>query len=118
MYEDYLTSAISYHRLEDCFARTFKKAIEADGLSGNFLTPYYQTTFNNGQPFRDANPIFSAKNLKSSNSIRIIIEEDSNNVSVIEENKDTGLETIAFGGIENLNELLESLYHWIANSGS
>ncbi|AIR91226.1 hypothetical protein [Pseudomonas cremoricolorata] len=118
MHEDYLASAISYHMLEDCFARTFKEAIEAYGLSGNFITPYYHTAFNNGQPFRDANPIFSAKSLKSSNTIRIIIEEDSNNVSVVEENKDNGLETIAFGGIKNLNELLESLRHWIANSGS
>lgn len=38
--------------------------------------PYFKTIFSNGDPMRDANPIFSARNKKDGTVFKIILDED------------------------------------------
>lgn len=112
MYDDYLTNIETYSKLENLFLESFLEHTQ-NRSENSYKVPFYKTTFNNGQPFGDANPIFSAFNTESKEAIRIVITED-NNVSIVKKNTDHGCETIIFGGLLNLSEILDKLKAWIA----
>ena len=113
MFEDYLTNPVSYAALETYFLENFMTITKKNNNQNTYITPFYRTTYNNGEPFADANPIFSAKDTRENKIIRIIIEEDEFEVSIAQKKTEQGDETIVFGGISNLPELLDILKDWI-----
>ncbi|GLO58908.1 hypothetical protein GIB19_27900 [Pseudomonas sp. ITEM 17296] len=116
MYDDFLSNIETYTKLEELFKSAFAAHTKTTSSTSHYITPFYNTTFKNGQPFRNANPIFSALNLKSKKLIRIIIEENEHNISVVEKKTDHGTETIIFGGTTNLSEILIKMQEWITLS--
>lgn len=112
MYDDYVTNPSTYMALEQLFLDAFIKIISERNNQEEYTAPFYRTTYNNGQSFGDANPIFSARNAKHKNIIRIIIDEDESEISTAYKNTEHGVETIVFGGISNLPELIASLDKW------
>ncbi|KZE77783.1 MULTISPECIES: hypothetical protein [Paenibacillus] len=65
----------SYTELEDYWVRVFLNVVQ-DQDKENWVIPYYNTTYSNGQKIIDMNPIFSAKSKINHKSIRIIHETD------------------------------------------
>lgn len=112
MYDDYLTCKKTYIALENLFLNEFRSFTSENIKSKNFLAPFYATTFNNGQRFADANPIFSARDVEGNRVMRIVINEDDNEISTSFKPTDFGDETIVFGGIINLDQMLEIMKKW------
>lgn len=56
---DFLHGADEYARAESFWKRRWEELVKKVG-QGNWQTPWFNTTFVNGTPFRDGNPIFSA----------------------------------------------------------
>ncbi|KPM65751.1 hypothetical protein HB13667_11015 [Pseudomonas putida] len=112
MHDDYLTNPSTYMALEQLFLDAFIKTISEYNNQEEYTAPFYRTTYNNGQSFGDANPIFSARNAKRKKIIRIIIDEDENEISTAYKNTEHGVETIVFGGVSNLPELIAFLDNW------
>lgn len=72
MYEHYRLDQNEYLQLEEyIYSQFFSLRNEMD-----WEAPYYTTHFSNGVPFFDANPIFSALNIKANYIIKIILDED------------------------------------------
>lgn len=112
MYDDYLTCQETYIALENLFLDEFRSFASKNIQSKNFLTPFYATTFNNGQRFADANPIFSVRDLKGNRVMRIVISEDEKELSIFFKPTDFGDETVVFGGIINLEQMLQAMREW------
>lgn len=112
MHGDYLKSSTAYTALEQLFIDVFTQTASKYENHANFIAPFYRTTYDNGQPFSDANPIFSARDIEQKKIIRIIIEDEADKISTAYKNTDYGEETIVFGGIANLPELIATLKEW------
>ncbi|WP_043196032.1 hypothetical protein [Pseudomonas putida] len=112
MHGDYLTNSTAHTALEQLFTDAFTQTVSKYKDHANLIAPFYRTTFDNGQPFGDANPIFSARDIERKKIIRIIIEDEVDKISTDYKNTDYGEETIVFGGIANLPELIATLKEW------
>jgi len=112
MYEDYLTNSTTYRALEQLFLDAFTQIASKYENHANFIAPFYRTTYENGQSFGDANPIFSARDIERKKVIRVIIEEDETKVSTAYKKIEHGEETVVFGGLSNLSELIATVKDW------
>lgn len=112
MYDDYLTCEKTYIALESLFLDEFSSFVSRNITSRKFLGPFYTTSFKNGQRFADANPIFSARDVEGNRAIRIVINEDDKEISTLLKPTDFGEETVVFGGIINLEQILEIMKEW------
>lgn len=75
-FNDYLESNQTYIALEKFWINFFFSILASLNLEkSEWITPYYNTTFSNGEKFMDGNPIFSAKSAKTEKTIRIVQEE-------------------------------------------
>lgn len=112
MHEDYLTNSTAYIALERLLFEAFTQVASKYESHANLIAPFYKTTYDNGQPFADADSIFSARDIIRQKVFRVIIEEDADKVSAIYKNTEHGEETVLFGGIANLPELIAALKEW------
>ena len=60
LYADFLNDPEEYTRAESFWKQRWEQLMEEVGQGGSWRTPWFNTTFVNGTPFRDGNPIFSA----------------------------------------------------------
>ena len=67
-------SRIAYHKLEAFWVDLFKSIPTA--RSYEWVIPFYATTFANGEPFLDGNPIFSAACIDKKIVVRILQAKD------------------------------------------
>lgn len=113
MFERYLESEEVYLGLERYFVELFfLRLTQSEKLRGDFTTPVYNTTFANGVPFMDGNPIFSAKNNRSGATLRIVIDEDGGFTSY-DERKESGVECVVIGEIKCLADIEMKLSGWV-----
>lgn len=113
MFKGYLDDVSCYQRLERYFYDFFCSEAQANGLDvGGFKMPYYNTTFSNGMPFMDGNPIFSAKNEVSGQIVRVVLDEDMKQFTSYRD-KDSGCELVVVGNLELLDEVKEQVSEWI-----
>lgn len=113
MYDDYLVCKETYAALENRFLNEFGSLVSKNDRPEIFLAPFYMTKFKNGQSFFDANPIFSARDTEKNRVIRIIINENDKKVSIHHKPTEYGDETIIFGGIMNLDHILQVMKEWV-----
>jgi len=71
LFRNFLTDKRVYHLNQTFWKKEIQKALGKDYLT---LKPWVNDTFNNGRPFYDGNPIFSAR-LSSNKALRIVQEE-------------------------------------------
>jgi hypothetical protein len=75
MFDDFLENKNSYFLLEQYWIDFFYSILnERNEPVEEWIVPYYNTTFKNGEKFMDGNPIFSAKSYSTNKIIRIIQE--------------------------------------------
>ena len=60
LYADFLNDPEEYTRAESFWKQRWEQIMEEVGQGESWRTPWFNTTFVNGTPFRDGNPIFSA----------------------------------------------------------
>ena len=60
LYANFLNDADEYARAESFWQRRWQQLMDESGSGDSWQTPWVNTTFLNGTPFRDGNPIFSA----------------------------------------------------------
>ncbi|WP_189396402.1 hypothetical protein [Pseudomonas laurentiana] len=115
MFESYLEDGLVYLSLERYFLSYFYSSLNFLGVDkSDFLVPLYRTAFANGQPFQDGNPIFSAKNKVSGDSLRVVISDDVVDVVSYGEAKSDGEELVVVGNVKKLSEIEVLVFDWIA----
>lgn len=92
MFDEYLNDEQCYVELERYILDRFFLECDANGVElKEFKVPFYNTAFSNGTPFREGNPIFSARNEVAGTILRIVLEEDTDSL-VSYRDKDMGCE--------------------------
>ena len=113
MFDDYLNDEQSYIRLERYLYDLFFQECDTRGIeSKNIKAPFYNTAFSDGTPFRDGNPIFSARNEVTGNILRIVLDEDTVPL-VTYHDKDMGCELVIIARIALLKQISEELVGWV-----
>lgn len=102
LYENFLEDAEQYRDAEQLWSRAFHELLTRAGQAGAWQIPWMSTTFANGDPIRDGNPIFSAVCNSRRLGIRIIQHrEQSGNASL-----HVWIDTFAEGEPEETRELV------------
>ncbi|PJK10907.1 hypothetical protein CO608_00010 [Lysobacteraceae bacterium NML08-0793] len=74
-----------YIQLERHIESIFIKLLNSSSTSkDNWIFPYFKVEYSNGAPFMDGNPIFSAKDLHQKKIIKIIIDDEQENIADFE----------------------------------
>lgn len=113
MFDDYLNDEQLYVQLEQYLYDYFLTECHASGVdSKNFKAPFYNTAFSNGTPFRDGNPIFSARNKTTSKILRIVLDEDTDSL-VSYRDKDMGCELAIIARVSLLELIIKKMVEWV-----
>ncbi|MDX7986227.1 hypothetical protein FE392_02605 [Xenorhabdus sp. 12] len=116
MFENYLNDEQVYYELEQYWDSLFFSV--NDSSSDEWIAPYYNTYYNNGLKFMDANPIFSAKSKVTDKSIKIIQEplEELDSVQYwIDSNEKNELVIICSFSEENILAVKKLIKKWLKN---
>jgi hypothetical protein len=114
MFENYLDDVNVYLELEKFFSDYFNLKLKELRINKDFFKiPFYKTVFNNGMPFMDGNPIFSVKNEIKETILRIIIDEDVNELTLLNQKSEFGKEFIVIGNIGMLDDISIKIYKWL-----
>ena len=60
LYSNFLNDPDEYSRAKAFWNQRWETLLDEVGQRASWKTPWFETTFANGAPFRDGNPIFSA----------------------------------------------------------
>lgn len=113
MFETYLNDAECYIELEKNLNTFFCKNLVDMGIDSSGMTyPFYATRYSNGQPFFDGNPIFSVKDQLSGRSLRVILDEDINELTTFQD-KEGGTELVIVANVGSLAEIKQKINEWI-----
>ncbi|MCG7406543.1 hypothetical protein MH117_03870 [Paenibacillus sp. ACRRX] len=78
-FDNYLDDEDVYSALEKYWIDMFFMLLHKENVDGrDWISPYYNTTFSNGEKMMDGSPIFSAKSTKKNKIIKIIQESSKN----------------------------------------
>jgi hypothetical protein len=114
MFENYLEDIAVYLKLEKHFADFFKLKLNELNKSKDLYTmPFYKTTYGNGAPFMDGNPIFSVKNELKKTLLRVIIDDDTGKLTSTDEKCEFGKERVVVGNIFMLKEMQAEICKWL-----
>lgn len=110
---EYLSGMDRYLRLEQDFYNFFHLEVQKSQIVTElFKAPYYNTFFSNGTPFMDGNPIFSVRNEVSGQILRIVLDEEVDELSSYQD-KEAGCELVIFGNLSLMDEIKKMISAWI-----
>ena len=70
------TNIDKYKALEKCIENMFVYLLkEVSSHTSDWVFPYFKTTYTDGTPLMDGNPIFSAKNTSTKRIIKITVDD-------------------------------------------
>lgn len=72
LYPSFLTDAVPYAKCEQLWTDKWRELVRRRGQEKLWTTPWLNTRFNDGTPFADGNPIFSAVCQSRARGIRVI----------------------------------------------
>ncbi|MFK5668752.1 hypothetical protein ACI2OW_22995 [Pseudomonas shirazica] len=114
MYTDYLTNPESYKQLEEYFFEIFNNELQKRrSIAKDFTVPHYSAHFADGTPFMDANPIFSAKNTRTGNILRVVITEDVSEYAINHNSIDDFEELCLIMKISDISLTQQDISSWI-----
>ena len=114
MFDEYRADTAVYQALERHFSEFFQAEIKRRHADATRMkTPYYKTTFANGQPFFDGNPIFSAKHERTGDTLRVVLDEDIQPLSSYLD-KEGQSERVIVGHVSALADIRQQVAQWIA----
>lgn len=109
MFNSYLDDENVYLALESFLKDFFLSFINSEK---SVDCPYYNTTFSNGKPFMDGNPIFSARKKSNGAIIKVILDEDADSLSEIDKEVDGTQIHVIVANISFLNSIKEKIVNW------
>ncbi|WP_460926201.1 hypothetical protein [Pseudomonas sp. MC6] len=113
MFDDYLSNKDSYFQLEQDFYKFFYLEVQKNEVASEiFKAPFYNTFFSNGTPFMDGNPIFSVRNEVNGQILRIVLDEEVDELSSYQD-KEAGCELVIFGNLSLMDEIKKMISAWI-----
>ena len=113
MFETYLNDTECYIALEKNLNTFFRKSlVDVKIDSSGMIYPFYATRYSNGQPFLDGNPIFSVKDQLSGRSLRVILDEDINELTTFQD-KEGGKELVIVASIKSLAAIKRKITEWL-----
>ena len=113
MFETYLSDVECYIELEKNLNTFFRKSLADAKIDRSGMTyPFYVTRYSNGQPFLDGNHIFSVKDQLSGRSLRVILDEDTNELTSFQD-KEGGTELVIVANIGSLAAVKQKITEWI-----
>jgi hypothetical protein len=104
LFPEFLNDPEQYQQAQDLWLRTWNELIAEVGQVPLWQSPFYATTFADGTPCRDGNPIFSAVNPSRRLGVRVIQFEPTHEVEELV----SWLDTFAAGEPEEVKELVIS----------
>jgi hypothetical protein len=104
LFPDFLNDPQQYHEAEGLWLKAWKELADEVGQAQLWESPFYTTTFVDGTPCRDGDPIFSAVNPTRRLGVRIIQFEPTGDAEEIV----SWLDTFAKGEPEEVRELVIS----------
>jgi hypothetical protein len=114
VFDNYLSDRETYLNLENFFIDFFISKLEILDKNRNVFTiPFYKTTFQNGEPFMDGNPIFSVKNEINGEILRVIIDENNYKLELLNKKSEFGKELVVIGNITMLDDIKEKIDKWL-----
>lgn len=90
--QDFLLSIVNYKDPVDC--------------------PYYNTTFSNGVPFMDGDPIFSARKKNNGEVIKVVLDEDTDSISEFDNQLDGSYIHVIVANVSALESNKKRIIHW------
>ncbi|WP_230661596.1 hypothetical protein [Psychrobacter sp. I-STPA10] len=67
-----------YTYIENAIERAFINILdEEDGKKDDWVIPFFNTLWGNGEKMMDANPIFSARNIPKNYIVRLVVYEEN-----------------------------------------
>jgi hypothetical protein len=102
LFPEFLRDLQQYEQAESIWQRLWQDLIGRTGQLGLWETPWHSTTFVDGTPCRDGNPIFSAVSATRRLGIRVMQLEPEENPREIT----YWMDTFAKGESEEVNELV------------
>jgi hypothetical protein len=116
MFDDFLENKSSYLLLEQYWIDLFNSILSErhDSLE-EWIIPYYNTVYKNGEKFMDGNPIFSAKSKSTNKIIRIIqkIYDDEYTLNYWVERDKKEIVIVLVFCEENINRIKCIINDWI-----
>lgn len=120
---NFLKNSTEYESTESLWRAKWQELIKWIGQEQLWTSPWINTKFANGTPFRDGNPIFSAVCFSRSLGIRVIQHESSENARELvfwidtfaEGEKKTVKELVISCALtqQTLNDAQDLMYQWI-----
>jgi len=109
MFNNYLNDEKVYLELESFLKNFFLNFINC---KESVDCPYYNTTFSNGKPFMDGNPIFSARKKNNGTIIKVVLDEDANSLSEFDKEVDGFPIHVIVANVSSLDSIKEKIISW------
>lgn len=114
MFNDYLSTPSTYKNLENHIKEIFIKLATSYNIDAErFIMQFYNTTFSDGTPFMDANPIFSVKHKKTGTILKIILDENIKKTICSTKKSELGPETSIISNQKNLTSIKNEISKWL-----
>ncbi|WP_124423239.1 hypothetical protein [Pseudomonas orientalis] len=114
MFNDYLSTPSTYKKLENHIKELFIELVISHNIDlESFITPFYKTTFSNGTPFMDANPIFSVNHQKTGSILKIVLDENLRKTTSTTKESEIGHETSIISAQKNLTSIKIEISKWL-----
>ena len=100
-----------YRFLENYIKNIFLEVLlERSMKKEDWEIPFFNTYYEDGTPFMDGNPIFSAKNLETGNIIKVVADKNCGGIIEFEDRFDNRKMNVIVFPISNIDFLKEALY--------
>ncbi|WP_017347911.1 hypothetical protein [Pantoea sp. A4] len=111
MFNNYLVDIDKYLALETSLQDFFLSIVN---YKNPVDCPYYNTTFSNGVPFMDGDPIFSARKKNNGQVIKVVLDEDTDSISEFDNEVEGYSIHIIVANVSALESIKEKVMHWYA----
>lgn len=115
-FDNYLDDEDVYIALENYWMDMFFMLLDkADIPRGDWISPYFKTTFRNGKKMMDGNPVFSARSEKKDKVIKVVQESPVNGdvFSYWSNSNENELVIVCTFNEHNLKKVKEIISSWI-----
>lgn len=112
MFDNYLVNVNEYLELESSLRNFFLSIVN----NGNTVDcPYYNTTFSNGTPFMDGDPIFSARKKNNGDVIKVVLDEDTVSITEFDNQVDGSSIHVIVANVSSLELIKKRIIDWYVN---
>jgi hypothetical protein len=105
--------------LEDCLKEFFLRSLAQTGAEpGDWTIPFFTTSFADGTPFCDGNPVFSAANENKKVLLRVVLDDQAAEPFEYDDHwNGRYAERVVVGRVADLDAIKDRMISWLATAG-